>query len=113
MLKLALRRLMLAPLLIAAVTFLLFVMLSLTPGDPAVVLAGESPELVPFIRESLNLDDPLPVRYVSWAGDAITGDFGESYQLGNATVSTLLESAAPVTLSLAGLAMVIALLGTL
>ena len=57
-----------------------FMMTELLPGDPAVAILGENatPERVEVVREQLGLDKPLVERYVSWAGDALQGDFGLS-----------------------------------
>lgn len=62
------------------VSFSVFVLESFIPGDPAVTLAGEnaSAARIDEMRQYLNLDDPLPVRYVEWLGDAVRGDWGES-----------------------------------
>ena len=63
-----------------AVTFLSFLMLNLLPGDTAERLcagAGDDACVVEK-REELGLDEPIPVRYVAWLGDALTGDLGTS-----------------------------------
>jgi peptide/nickel transport system permease protein len=65
-----------------AVTFASFSMVSLLPGDTVTTLLGEraSEEDRAALREELGLDDPLPVRYVRWLGDAVQGDLGTSYR---------------------------------
>jgi peptide/nickel transport system permease protein len=67
-------------LVLLAVTFLSFFMLNLLPGDTAEVLCGlgGGPECVEQKTEELGLDEPLPVRYVKWLGNAATGDLGSS-----------------------------------
>ncbi|MFT4011810.1 MAG: ABC transporter permease [Paracoccus sp. (in: a-proteobacteria)] len=110
MLKLALRRLMVAPLLVAVVTFVIFCLVAIMPGDPAVLLAGDDLSLVPKIREAMGLDKPLLMRYAEWAAGAISGDLGRSFQTGQVAVSALLVSALPVTLSLVAIAMVISII---
>lgn len=64
-----------------AVSFLTFLLINLLPGGPEVAILGASAseENREQVREDLNLDRPLPVRYVDWLGDAVTGDFGQSY----------------------------------
>jgi len=59
-------------------------MMHLVPGDPAQIMAGESApkEQVENIRERLGLNDPLPVQYLSYVGDAIQGDLGSSMRSG-------------------------------
>jgi peptide/nickel transport system permease protein len=60
---------------------LVFLMLRLTPGDPAAILAGDaaSTEQITAIRASLGLDRPLPVQFVIWLGNLARGELGQSY----------------------------------
>ena len=103
------------------VSFLTFGMTTLLKGDPAVLILGpegaQDPEAVAAVREDLRLDDPLPSRYISWVGDAVTGDLGRSYRTGQSVTEAIGERL-PVTLEIGVLAIVIALaasipLGTL
>lgn len=66
-------------LLIVAV--LVFLMLRLTPGDPAVIIAGDAatPEQVAQIRAGLGLDRPIVVQFGIWFGRLLSGNLGESY----------------------------------
>ncbi|MFP5404897.1 MAG: ABC transporter permease [Gammaproteobacteria bacterium] len=66
-------------LLIVAV--LVFLMLRLTPGDPAAIIAGDaaSDENIRAIRQSLGLDRPLPVQFGIWFSHLLQGNLGESY----------------------------------
>ncbi len=66
-------------LLIVAV--LVFLLLRLTPGDPAAIIAGDaaSPENILRIREILGLEKPLPVQFGIWLTNLLQGDLGESY----------------------------------
>ncbi|MEZ5235308.1 MAG: ABC transporter permease [Acidimicrobiales bacterium] len=66
--------------IVIAVSFFSFSLLSLLPGDLAVNIAGPgaTPEAVAQIRADLNLDDPIPVRYLRWLADAVQGDLGVS-----------------------------------
>jgi peptide/nickel transport system permease protein len=94
------------------VSFITYVMLDLLPGDPALQVLGAggiSPEAVAQVRADLRLDDPLPVRYLGWLGDAVQGDFGRSYQT-RQEVSAAIFERLPVTLEIAVLAMVMSLL---
>ncbi len=59
-------------------------------------------------RAQFNLDDPLPVRYVNWLGDMVTGDFGDSFK-NRTPVKTTLADRLPVTILLIVLAQIIAL----
>ena len=93
-----------------AVTFLTFLMVSLLPGDPVDTILGTGPrteEQVASIREDLRLDDPFIVRYVSWLGDAVTGDLGQSY-ITDQPVSETISQRVPVTAQLAFMAIFIA-----
>ncbi|MEM8621233.1 MAG: ABC transporter permease [Actinomycetota bacterium] len=96
-----------------AVTFLTFTMLEFLPGDPIDAIrppnAIRTPELIERIRTDLNLDDPFFQRYLAWLGDAITGDLGQSY-VTDQQVSEIITSRLPVTLQLAVMAIVMALI---
>ena len=89
----------------AMITFLL---VYLTPGDPAIAMAGEfaTPERIAEIREEMGFNDPFLVQFWSWASGAFTGDLGTS--LFNTTpVSELVLNRMPVTLSLTLLAVLL------
>ena len=72
---------------------LVFVILHLSPGDPAVNLVGESAteEQFALVRKSLGLDQPLHQRYVTYLSNLIRGDLGKSWFVGQSTVDMLLE----------------------
>lgn len=74
-----------------AVTFASFTMVSLLPGDTATATLGPnaSEEDREELREELGLNDPLPVRYVRWLGDALTGDLGASTRTGQPITEAL------------------------
>jgi len=93
------------------VSILIFSLQQLLPGDPAVVLAGEDrdPSVVAYLHAKLHLDDPLPVRYLYWLRGVVTGDLGESLRM-QKPVLALIEEKLPVTLELALIAMLIALI---
>ncbi|MET0506597.1 MAG: ABC transporter permease [Burkholderiaceae bacterium] len=93
------------------VTMLIFGLQQLLPGDPAVVLAGEDqdPNVIAYLREKLHLDEPLPIRYLYWVGGVLTGDLGESIR-NQQPVLQLIVQKLPVTIELAVLAMMIAML---
>lgn len=71
------------------------------PGDPAQILLGQTatPERVAELRTRLGLDEPLPVQYLRFLGDAVTGDLGNSLTAGQPVTSVLLERF-PATLEL-------------
>jgi peptide/nickel transport system permease protein len=93
------------------VSMLVFGLQQLLPGDAAIVLAGEDrdPAAVEHLRQKLNLDKPLPMRYLYWAGNALKGDLGESLRVQKPVVELILEKL-PVTLQLASMAILIAVL---
>ena len=93
------------------VSVLIFSLQQLLPGDPALVMAGEEkdPEVIDQIRRQYRLDQPLPIQYFYWIGGVLTGDLGESMRLKTPVLDLILQKL-PVTLQLATMAMVIALL---
>lgn len=99
----------LVPVLLA-VSLLTYLLLSLLPGDPALlVLGGEvSAQSIAAVRAELGLDRPLPLRYLSWLWAALQGDLGTSY-ITNQEVSGAIVERLPVTLELMVLSLVLAL----
>ena len=113
------RRLLGAVPLVLGIATLVFVVLQLAPGDPAIYLLrpGMTAEVVAQMRTNFGLDDPLPVRYLKWLAALFTGDFGYSYSHGRPALDVLAQIL-PNTLLLSGLALVLSfvagtLLGTL
>ncbi|MGD8667559.1 MAG: ABC transporter permease, partial [Desulfobacterales bacterium] len=91
-------RLVLVVLAVAALTFL---MVNILPGDVADMIGGQgaSPEDIEAIRKDLGLDRNILVRFVSWLGDLIQGDLGQSYLTGEPVLHIIL-SRLPVTVEL-------------
>ncbi|WP_250228360.1 ABC transporter permease [Anaeropeptidivorans aminofermentans] len=75
------RLLMIIPVLVG-VTLLVFVVLSLAPGDPAVSILGDKATEadIEAKREELGLNDPILIQYLNYVSKAIKGDFGVSYK---------------------------------
>lgn len=94
-------------LLVAVFTFITF---QIIPGDTALTKLGMNADdaSVEALRESLGLNDSLPVRFTRWLGGAVRGDFGMSAQY-NMPVSDLLGERLPVTLWLAALSFILIL----
>jgi peptide/nickel transport system permease protein len=111
MLMFILRRLLSAIPTLILVSLFVFTLQKLLPGDPVLAMAGEErdPAVMEYLREKYRLNDPIPVQYVNWLGNLLTGDFGISLKT-DQPVTTLLASKLPVTLELAVLALLIALL---
>jgi peptide/nickel transport system permease protein len=92
------------------VSVIIFSLQHLLPGDPALVMAGEErdPAVIEQIRRQYHLDRPLPVQYVYWVKGVLFGDLGESMRL-KLPVLLLIGEKLPVTLQLALMAIIIAL----
>ena len=94
------------------ITVLVFAMLRLIPGDPAMVIAGTeaTPELVARIRTSLGLERPLAVQLAFYLGDVLTGDLGRSIRTG-APVTAEMYPRFVATLQLTLASLLVAVLG--
>jgi peptide/nickel transport system permease protein len=103
----AIRLLQAIPVLLL-VAVLAFVLMHMLPGDPAVVIAGPdaTPEAVDRLRQQLGLNRPVWEQLVSWLGNLVRGDFGQSLMLNQGVFSAVLDRL-PVTMSLALLAFII------
>ncbi|MGD8667381.1 MAG: ABC transporter permease [Desulfobacterales bacterium] len=88
-------------LVVLAVAALTFLMVNILPGDVADMIGGQgaSPEDIEAIRKDLGLDRNILVRFVSWLGDLIKGDLGQSYLTGEPVLHIIL-SRLPVTVEL-------------
>lgn len=106
-----LRRLLTAVPIILLITAVVFAVMQILPGDPAVMLLGtEATEAsLAATRERLGLNRPLHVQYLSWLGDVLRGDLGRS-MIDNRPVTTAIANAFPVTLQIALISLVMALL---
>lgn len=83
------------------VSFLVFAAFAVIPGDPATSMLGTqaTPEKVAALREEMGLNEPLLVRFGSWAFRFIQGDFGTSYSY-RMPVTEMIGEKIPVTLTL-------------
>ncbi len=97
---------------ILAVIVLNFTLIHLTPGDPAVVIAGESgagdPEVLEQIRADYGLDRPFAVQLVSYVADVARGDLGDSFFFNRSVTSLILDRLWPTVL-LVGTALIFAI----
>ncbi len=111
MLKFLARRLLSTLPVLLIVAVLVFLMLRLTPGDPAAVLAGDaaSTEQIAQIRSGLGLDRSIPAQFVIWFGNLLAGDLGQSYYY-KTQVTTLIGQRLEPTVSLALLTISLAVL---
>ncbi len=83
------------------VSVLVFLVVRILPGDPALLILGveSSPETLARLRESMGLNRPLPVQYVEWLAHALRGDLGRSIQY-DVPVGNLIVTRLPVTVPL-------------
>jgi peptide/nickel transport system permease protein len=111
MLAYLIRRVLLAIPVIFVVAAGVFLLLYLTPGDPASVILGPdaSPQRVAELRQQLGLDQPVLVQVARWFGRLLRGDLGESIYLNRPVTQTILDRAEP-TLMLTLLATLFAIL---
>ncbi len=95
---------------VLAVTFLSYLMLSLLPGDLAQVKCGVScdQEALERTREELGLMQPIPLRYAKWLGKAVTGDLGKS-GTNQQPITEALQQRLPTTIRLLILSQLVAL----
>ncbi|MFB2532952.1 ABC transporter permease [Paracoccus sp. p4-l81] len=106
-----LNRLLVAIPTLFLVTVFVFLLTKLLPGDPLLVLAGEDrdPETIAALREQYRMNDPLLMQYGYWLGDVLRGDLGTSLRTG-LPVTELIAQKLPVTIQLAVMSMIFALL---
>ena len=105
-----LRRLLAAIPVLVIVAVLVFLMLRLTPGDPAAVIAGDnaSSEQIALVRNRLGLDQPILAQFTIWAKNLLSGNLGESFFF-KKPISELILGRIEPTLSLAFATMLIAI----
>jgi peptide/nickel transport system permease protein len=101
----AARRLILALPLLFGMSVLVFGLMRLVPGDPAVTVLGykATPEAVRALREAFHLDEPLPSQYLRWLAGVARGDFGLDFRQ-NEPIGRMILDRIPVTLELTLLA---------
>lgn len=92
-----------------AVSFVVFWIMNVVPGDPSLVILGidSTPEAQAALRRELGLDQPFLTRYLSWLGSMLVGDFGISFAF-KVPVGELIAERLPLTLSLAAIGMAVA-----
>src|SRR5690625_1733998 len=93
-------------------TIIVFALMKAAPGDPFSRMLD--PELDPSVldqrREAEGMNNPLPVQYITWLGNAVQGDFGESLRYVGRDVSDLIISRLPNTINLALFSLAITLI---
>jgi peptide/nickel transport system permease protein len=109
--RLVFRRLLSVIPLLLVVSFGIFVLLALVPGDPAVTLAGglnATPQSIARVRAQLHLNDPLVVQYWHWLTQVLHGNLGTSLST-NQPVAHQIATRLPVTLDLVLASAIVAL----
>ncbi len=105
------RRLVAIVALAFGISVLVFLIIRLIPGDPAIVLlgtnAGDS-SLVERLHHQLGLDQPIPIQYLLWIGNVLHGDFGYSFGY-QQSVSSLLAANFPATIQLTAAGLMLSL----
>ena len=108
MLSYALRRLAMIVPVLFGVSVIVFLIMALIPGDPALAILGSfaTPENVAGLRRELGLDRSLVEQYGIWLGNLLQGDFGRSYSLNRPVMDEIADRLGP-TLLLAGASLVL------
>lgn len=107
----ALRIAMAVPVMLVVAT-IVFLLLRLSPGDPALIIAGETagPEALARIRAEMGLDRPLFFQYVSWLGSIASGDLGMSILSKIPVIHLILDRLEPtLILALSAIAITVAI----
>ena len=108
MLAFLVRRLLTLALTAWLATMVVFAVLEVVPGDPALLMLGTQaqPDTLAALRAQMGLDQPIPVRYLRWVGGLLTGDLGTSLTYARPVADLVAERLA-ITLPLAALALVL------
>ena len=106
-----LRRILAVIPVVLCVAIFVFLLLRLTPGDPAAILAGDAatPEQLEKIRTSLGLNEPLLTQFITWAGHLAEGDLGISL-ISNVPVTDLIAQRIWPTINIAVMTIILAVL---
>lgn len=113
MIKYIIKRLLMGILVLFGTSILIFTIARVVPGDVATIALGSraTEEAKEALRQEMNLYDPLPVQYVKWLGNAVQGDFGNSF-ITKRAVSLDIAQFLPATLELVIVAGIFMVIGT-
>lgn len=94
------RRLILLTPVMLIVGVFVFLLVHITPGDPAAIILGDraTVDQIEQLREQMGLNDPLPAQFIHWFTNALRLDFGDSIFLGMPVTKALAERAQPTIL---------------
>lgn len=92
------------------VSIIVFTLIRLIPGDPAVAMLGEeaTPQMIASLRAEFGLDQPIPVQYAIWLGRVLRGDLGQSTRARQPVTQAIVERL-PATIELTILSLLISL----
>lgn len=109
--KYLLKRFMIGFIVLFFITFLSYMIINLSPGDPATLYVSQdaSEAQINQVRESLGLNKPLLIRYFNWVNDLLHGDLGISFATRQPVANVLLERVGPTVL-LMGVSLLVAYL---
>jgi peptide/nickel transport system permease protein len=111
LMRYGLKRFLYSILVLSGVSVISFVLIHITPGSPAQLIAGQlgSQEMVERLQEQLHLNEPLHVQYIIWITDVIQGDLGTSWTVSpGESVTKLLAQRVPITIELTTLSILFA-----
>jgi len=102
------KRLLMLPPVLLGVTVIVFLVMALIPGDPAMAILGTyaTPQNLAQVRLELGLNHPLPIRYLFWLNAVLHGDLGWSYILHKPVLDEVMARLGP-TMLLAGASLVL------
>jgi ABC-type dipeptide/oligopeptide/nickel transport system permease component len=105
------RRIIGAVPVLLGISFLVFLLMHLAPGDPVMLLLGDNatPGEVARVRHEWGLDQPLLVQYWQFISRAVVGDFGRSLKFGEPVIKLVFERL-PATIELASMSLLVAIL---
>ena len=111
MLRILANRVMVAVPTLILVSMLIFGLQKMLPGDPVLAMAGEdqNPQVIAVLRAQYHMDDSVPLQYLYWVKGVLHGDLGHSLRT-EVAVTTLIAQKLPVTIQLAVMGMLIAVL---
>jgi peptide/nickel transport system permease protein len=108
MLAFIIRRVLLSVIVLLLITFMIFFLLHIMPGDPATIMLGidANKERVEALRKELWLDRPMAVQYIHWLSNAVQGDLGKSVTFRENT-SSIIGARLPLTIYLSFLSLIL------
>lgn len=101
MIRYVIRRILIMIPTLVVVVFIVFALMNLTPGSPALIILGQdaTPEMVEQLNHELGYDRPFVIRFLRYVGDILQGDMGRSYR-SNRSVFSEISTRFPITVKL-------------